>query len=96
MEYDEIKDKVYVKRGQSIGSTGESFVVAVDEESLYELSPAAYYVWEQMNGERTVAQIVEKISSELNIDYEELKQPVALVIEKLLEVGLLAEQYSNY
>ncbi|MEM1620068.1 MAG: PqqD family protein [Fervidicoccaceae archaeon] len=91
VEYEKVKDKIYVKRGQSVGMTDENFVVALSDEDVYELSPAAYYIWELMEGDKTVEQVVARIVEELEMSPEELKEPVAAMVEKLAEVGLLEE-----
>ena len=52
-------------------------------------------MWSVCNGEKTVEELVNKLSEELSVDEEtamsvdELKEPVTVIIGQLLEAGLI-------
>lgn len=92
MKYEEVKDKIYMRQGELIGLQGENYLVAVSENLVYELPPAAYYVWLMMDGERTLEETIERSSEELQIGKEVLVDPFLVILEKLIEVNLVAEK----
>lgn len=95
LTYEEIKAKKPVKKGISVGMEGENYIVALDENIAYTLTAGAFYVWSVCNGEKTVEELVNKLSEELSVDEEtamsvdELKEPVTVIIGQLLEAGLI-------
>jgi len=84
--------EVYVKKGREVGfDEGGNPVVMVDEEHVYALSPAAYYIWSMCDGNTTVGTIVEDIATSLGSEAGEMDRiynAVVGIIDKLVEVGL--------
>ncbi len=95
LTYSEIKDLKPKRLGSSISMEGENFVVALDEERAYSLTPGAYYVWIKCDGMRTVEDLINNISKELSENPEtamtpdELKEPVTEIIHQLMNAGLI-------
>ena len=89
MTYDEIKNKKPQRIGTELGTDGQNYIIALDEEKAYSLSVAAYYVWALCDGNQTVEELVTRISKELNASEDEIKDPIATILEKLTEVGLI-------
>jgi len=96
LSYDEIRSKKPLRHGSSVSMEGENFIVALDENKVFSLTPGAYYVWIKCNGEKTVEELVNDISKELGENPEtamsinELKTPVTEIIHQLMDAGLLS------
>ena len=54
------------------------------------LNASASAVWARCNGVRTVAEIVDDLAGEIELDPDEVADDIALTVSKLLEVGLLS------
>lgn len=89
MTYEEIKSKKPQRLGTELGTDGQNYIIALDEEKAYSLSVAAYYVWALCDGNQTVEELVGRISQELNTSEDEIRDPVVTILEKLTEVGLI-------
>jgi hypothetical protein len=89
--FDEIKDKRPSKAGEFVGKEeeGENYYVKLDEERVYELAPIAYYVWSMCTGEKTVSEIVQEISEEAQLPQDQVREPVAMIINELAKVSLV-------
>lgn len=92
MRYEEVKDKIYIRQGVDVGSQGESFYVMLPDNVVYELPPAVYYIWSNLDGERTIERTISDCSTELQISVDELVEPFIAILEKLLEVNLAIEK----
>jgi hypothetical protein len=90
LNYEEIKDKKPLKKGQELGEQENYVAVANENGEVYGLSPAVFYVWMMCDGKTTVEEMVSKISKDADIDAEELKEPVAYIISQLVDTGLAA------
>ncbi|MEM0361969.1 MAG: PqqD family protein [Sulfolobales archaeon] len=96
--YERVKELKPSKAGSELGFDGQNYLVALSENDVYALAAGAYYVWSLCNGEKTVEQIVKEITTELSsvseskekIEEEELREPVALILEQLARVGLIS------
>jgi hypothetical protein len=87
--YDEIKASKPVRKGSFLGEEKEKFYVAKSEKEIYELSALAYYVWLLCDGQHSVEEIAEKISSDVQVDLNEVYEPLVLSLKGLREVGLV-------
>jgi len=91
MSFAEIKGKRYIRKGEDAGTDNENFFVTDESNVTYELSAAVYYIWKLADGTKTVEEIVKQASMELNMPEEELQEPIAIIMLKLLESNLVAE-----
>ncbi|MEM0378463.1 MAG: PqqD family protein [Thermosphaera sp.] len=87
--FNEIKEWKPSRQGDFLGEEDEKFYVALSQEEVYELSPLAYYVWLLCDGERTVSQIAEHISTEVQVDVSEVIEPLVVALEQLSSVNLV-------
>lgn len=92
MNYEEVKNKIYLRQGVDLGMQGDNFYVGLPDNTVYELPPAVYYVWTTLDGERTLEKTIEDSSSELQIDKQALIEPFLFILEKLLEAKLAVEK----
>lgn len=87
-------NEIYRKKGVELGIDAGNFIIALDEERVYALSPLAYYVWALCDGESSVGIIVENIIQNLSqevqqVEEDEVYQAVITIIDKLAETGLV-------
>ncbi len=82
------KNMIFSHRGEYLGKIGDNHVIVL-EDTEYELSPAAFYVWFKSDGARTVQQLIEEASDELGMSKEQLDKPITIVIEELYKNNLL-------
>jgi hypothetical protein len=92
VNYEEVKNKIYLRQGVDLGMQGDNFYIGLDDNTVYELPPAVYYVWTTLDGERTLEKTIEDSSSELQIDKQALIEPFLAILEKLLEAKLAVEK----
>ncbi|MCS7108058.1 MAG: PqqD family peptide modification chaperone [Sulfolobales archaeon] len=96
--YERVKELKPLKAGNELGFDGQNYLVALSENDVYALAAGAYYVWSLCSGEKTVEQLVKDITVELStaseskekVEEEELKEPVAMILEQLAKVGLVS------
>ncbi len=84
-------DEIYRRKGTELGIDRGNFIVAIDEERAYALSPAVYYVWSLCDGQTSVGTIVENLVQNIGSETteEEVYQAVVTIIDKLAEVDLV-------
>ncbi len=75
---------------------GESFLIPVvgtpvDLENIFVLNPLADYIWERLDGERTLAAIVAEIIAEFDVAPEQAGADAGEFVGQLLERGLAEE-----
>jgi hypothetical protein len=73
---------------------GESFLIPVfgtpvDMENIFVLSPLADFIWERLDGERTLAAIINEIVAEYAVTAEQAGADAADFVEQLLQNGLV-------
>lgn len=91
MNYEEVKDKKPQRLGEFIdkAENGENYIIKLSDDKIYEVAPIAYYIWALCDGEKTVTQIIDEISKEANIDFEQLKEPIVAVLDQLQQASLI-------
>lgn len=91
MNFDEVKDKKPQRMGEYIdkAENGENYIIKVADDKIYEVAPIAYYIWALCDGEKTVTQLIDEISKEANIEFEQLKEPVVAVLDQLQQASLI-------
>lgn len=91
MNFEEVKDKKPQRLGEFIdkAENGENYIIKVSDDKIYEVAPIAYYIWALCDGEKTVTQIIDEVSKEANIDFEQLKEPIVAVLDQLQQASLI-------
>lgn len=92
MNYEDAKNKVFLRQGADLGMQGDSYYVGLPDNVVYELPVAVYYVWSVLDGERTLEKTIEDSSAELQIDKNALIEPFMAILEKLIEAKLVVEK----
>lgn len=87
--YMRVKDLKPVRNGEFIGIEREKFYIQLSEEEIYELSPLAYYIWSLCDGEHSVENIAQDISTNAEIAFHEVVEPLVIVLEELKKAGLV-------
>ncbi len=79
-----------IKKGALLGMYGENYIIALgEEENVFMLTPIAYYIWDLCDGESTTNDIVSIVKEELNLDHDDARNVVSIVLKKLNEIGLI-------
>ncbi len=78
-----------IKQGKSVGMEGEDYIVALNDKDAYLLNPAAYYIWSLCDGNRSVSDIITKVSEELMLSKEDVETPVIDILKALSENNLI-------
>ncbi|AWR96672.1 PqqD family peptide modification chaperone [Acidianus sulfidivorans JP7] len=91
MNFEDIKDKKPKKVGEFLdkAENGENYIIKLSEDKIYEVAPIAYYIWAMCDGEKTVTQIVDEVSKEANIEFDQLKEPISAVLDQLQQASLI-------
>ncbi len=86
----EILDKKFTRKGSFVGQASENeYYVALSEDKVFALTAGAFYIWSQCDGNRTVKEIIENLSKEANIEYQELEKPVLDLVNEFINLGLV-------
>lgn len=75
---------------------GESFLIPVcgspvDMENIFVLNPLADFIWERLDGERTMAAIVSEIVAEFDVEAGQAEADAGEFVGQLLRHGLAEE-----
>ncbi|EZQ10793.1 MULTISPECIES: PqqD family protein [Acidianus] len=91
MNFLDVKDRKPQKSGEFIDKAeeGDNYIIKLSEDKVYEVAPIAYYIWAMCDGEKTVNDIVEEVSKEANIEFDQLKDPIVQVLEQLQQATLI-------
>ncbi len=86
----EILDKKLTRKGSFVGQASENeYYVALSEDKVFALTAGAFYIWSQCDGNKTVKEIIENLSKEANIEYQELEKPVLDLVNEFINLGLV-------
>ncbi|MDY6954178.1 MAG: PqqD family protein [Thermodesulfobacteriota bacterium] len=92
----ESREQVFVKAGEIVVRriADETLLVPVrgnlaDMQRIFSLNPVAEYVWEQLDGKRTLDRICEAVLDLFDVAKEEVEVDVPVFIDELLEAGLI-------
>jgi hypothetical protein len=88
-KYEEMKNLKPLRQGTFVGEEEEKFYIAKSEEEVYELSPLAYYIWLLCDGEHTVEEVAQTLSKDVNVELEDVIEPLIAVLESLHNVKLV-------
>jgi len=75
---------------------GESFLIPVcgapvDMENIFVLNPLADFIWERLDGERTLEAIVSEIVKEFEVGVEQAEADMKEFVGQLVQHGLAKE-----
>jgi phosphatidylglycerophosphatase A len=92
VNYEEIKDTKPQQMGELVDRSedGENYVIKLEEDKVYEVAPIAYYVWSLCDGNSTVDEIINKISTEAELAQDQVRDPVVMVINELVNASLVS------
>ena len=89
---DTILQNVFIKKSELITRTiaGETFLVPIsgqlaDLQRIFSLNPLAEYIWQQLDGERNLQEIVNSIVSSFEVQQEQVIADVKEFISELLK-----------
>jgi hypothetical protein len=90
---------VYRKKDEIAGRSiaGESFLIPVcgrpvDLENIFVLNPMADFIWQRLDGEQTVAEILAAIVENFTVGPEQARADLADLIGQLRSNGLIEER----
>jgi len=79
----------FVKQGEELGVEQRGVLIALSDEKVYAVTPAAYYVWRLCDGALTVGDIVDNIVRETQLSREDVATAVKTILNQLLSAGLV-------
>ncbi len=87
-----VRDKDVVAR--SIG--GELFLVPVrgklaDMEEIFTLTAVAEFIWERLDGEKSVGQVRDELIARFDVDRDRADTDIRAFVQALIEAGLVHE-----
>ncbi|MEM0379976.1 MAG: PqqD family peptide modification chaperone [Desulfurococcaceae archaeon] len=87
--WEEYRNKKPFRQGYFIGEESGKFYVAKNEEEVYELSPLVYYIWLISDGEHTLEQLADQMCKDINVELDQVVEPLVLAINSLNKVELV-------
>lgn len=77
---------------------GETFLVPIhghiaDLQELFVLNEVGRYLWDRLDGERSVENLVSEVFATFDISEEQAEHDTAVFLEELSAAGLVAEHY---
>ena len=70
---------------------GELVILDLDARQVHQLNPTARHIWNQCNGEQSIADIVEQLCESFDVDRVTAEKDVTALVRKLKEAGLLQQ-----
>lgn len=87
-----IKNSYFVRNNDvKFRSFGPSYLISYKED-LYEISLTAYEIWNSLDGQRTLNEIVKDIAGNYDVDKSELIDDIAEWIHEMVTIGLINEK----
>ena len=76
---------------------GETILVPVrgrlaDMQNIYTLNRVGNYIWEQLNGSKSLAEILDLVLNNFDVSREEAEQDILEFINHVAETGLVTEE----
>lgn len=68
---------------------GDSVLLHLETQMYYSLNPTGVFIWEHLNGKRTVADISEAIEQKYDISSQDANNSVSTLINELAEEKLV-------
>ena len=81
-----------VRSGTAVFTELDDQVVMLDTErgKYYELDPVGSRIWVLLEGEPSMAELLDSLTAEFEVDAETCRNDLADFLEKLVELGLVA------
>lgn len=70
--------------------SGEAVIITAADNTVRMLNPTGSRVWELVDGTRTVAQIVEVLTAEYDVDLDHAEQTTVELLDTMAAKGLIA------
>ena len=93
----DISQKCFSKKSDLVtrSITGETIIVPVqghvgDLDSIYTLNEVGSVVWEKIDGETSVSQIIDAVNREYEVTREETEADIIELLESLESAGLIS------
>ncbi|MBN2346833.1 MAG: PqqD family protein [Candidatus Aminicenantes bacterium] len=94
-----MKTRARFRRKESVAArriAGESFLIPVcgrpaDMENVFVLNPVAEFIWERLDGERTLAEIIAEVRESFEVTAGRARADAVEFLGRLLEAGLAEE-----
>jgi methyltransferase-like protein len=90
------RERVFIKAEEIVARkiAGETLLVPIRGElanmqRIFSLDPVAEYVWEQLDGRRTLEKICEAVLEAFDVGKKQVEVDIPEFIEELLEAGLV-------
>ncbi|MET1160315.1 MAG: PqqD family protein [Thermoprotei archaeon] len=87
--WEDLRHRKPIRNGIPLGGEEDKYYVAKSEEEIYELSALAYYIWLLCDGEHTVDEIADRMSMDIDIDKNDVIEPLVIALNSLAEVNLV-------
>ncbi len=76
---------------------GETILVPIrgklaEMQRIFSLNPVARYIWQELNGKRTVEEIRDDVLANFAVEKEQADAEIHQFITELLEAGLIKER----
>ena len=68
---------------------GELVVLDLEGKRVHQLNPTARHIWNQCNGQQSIADIIEQLCESFDIDRVTAEKDVTALVRQLKEAGLL-------
>lgn len=87
----EVLDLVPVHHPDTAGRLleGEAVVVTPADSHMHTLDPVGTWIWENADGERTVAQLVDALCEVFDVDRETAQRDTVVFVQELVTRGIL-------
>jgi hypothetical protein len=91
--------KIYVRNNDVISRkiAGELFLVPIkgkiaDMESIFALTAVAEYIWERLDGRKSLHEILNDVVAGFDVEHEQAESDVWDFIAQLMDAGLISEE----
>jgi hypothetical protein len=93
-----MSDKIYAKNPDVVfRKIADEFVLvpirqkAVDLRSIFTLNEVGAFIWNLLDGAKTIAQIKDKVTEEFVVDSHQAETDIAQIVSQLESLGLIQE-----
>lgn len=87
-----ILDRVYVAKGINVSSRtimGIAYIVLEDRDVIHSLNESGSYIWDIIDGMKTIRQVITLVQNEYVGDEEDIRQSVFSFISELSDQGMI-------
>jgi hypothetical protein len=91
-------DKVFIRNGDVISRkiADEFFLIPVkgkiaDMENIYALTAVAEYIWDRLDGRKSLNEIRNNVVDRFDVEYEQAESDIREFITALIGAGLITE-----